>query len=57
MHCLTACGQWAVELLLCTASLPMGSGQWNSFYALPHCQGFAVAVHAPYNISALHCFL
>ena len=27
MHCLTAWGQWAVELLQCTASLPEGSGQ------------------------------
>ena len=25
MHCLTAWGQWAVELLQCTASLPWGS--------------------------------
>ena len=27
MHCLTAWGQWAVDLLQCTASLPGGSGQ------------------------------
>ena len=39
MHCLTASGQWAVELLQCTASLPGGSGQRNSSYALPHCLG------------------
>ena len=39
MHCLTAQGQWAVKLLQCTASLPGGSGQWNSCYALPHCLG------------------
>ena len=32
-------GQWAVELLQCTASLPGGSGQWNSCNALPHCLG------------------
>ena len=37
MHCLTAWGQWAVELLQCTASLPGGSGQCNSCNALPHC--------------------
>ena len=29
-HCLTALGQWAVQLLQCTAPLPWGSGQWNS---------------------------
>ena len=29
-HCHTAWGQWAVELLQRTASLPGGSGQWNS---------------------------
>ena len=28
MHCVTTCGQRAVELLLCTARLPRGSGQW-----------------------------
>ena len=49
-HCLTAVGQWAVkrfvltaqgqwagELLRNTASLPSGSGQWNSFCILPLC--------------------
>ena len=39
IHCLTARGQWAVQLLQCTASLPWGSGQWNSCNALPHCLG------------------
>ena len=29
IHCLTAQGQWAVELLLNTASPPGGSGQWS----------------------------
>ena len=28
-----------VQLLQCTASLPGGSGQWNSCNALPHCPG------------------
>ena len=53
MHCLSACGQWAVQLLQykaalpggqwavqllqCIASLPSGSRQWNSCNALPHC--------------------
>ena len=37
MHCLTAWGQRAVQLLQCTASLPRGSGQCNSCNALPHC--------------------
>ena len=39
MHCLTALGQLAVELLQCTASLPGGSGQCNFCNALPHCPG------------------
>ena len=39
MHCLTAWGQWAVERLSCTTTLPGGSGQWNSCNALPHCLG------------------
>ena len=38
MHCLTAWGQWGVELLQCTASL-RGSGQRNPRNALPHCLG------------------
>ena len=37
MHCLTAFGQWIVQLLQCTAPLPGGSGQWNSCNALRHC--------------------
>ena len=39
MHGLTARGQWAVLLPLCTASLLRGSGQWNSCNALPRCLG------------------
>ena len=54
IHCLTAWGQWAVkplqypallpgewpvQLLQCTASLPRGSGQWNSWNTLPHYRG------------------
>ena len=39
MHCLTACGQWAVELLLCTATMSRGRGLWNPCNALPHCVG------------------
>ena len=34
MHCLTAWGQWAVELLQCTAPLPGGIGQCNFCNAL-----------------------
>ena len=30
MPCLTAWGQWAVQLLICTPTLPRGGGQWNS---------------------------
>ena len=36
MHCHTAGGQWAVQLLQRTATLPGGSGKWNSCNALPH---------------------
>ena len=50
MHCLTAWGQWGVELLQCTAALPGGSGQCNSCNALPHCLG-AVDSATP----AMHC--
>ena len=50
MHCHTARGQWAVELLLYTASLPKGSGQWKSCNALPHCLG-VVGSGTP----AMHC--
>ena len=50
MHCLTALGQWAVQLLQCTASLPRGSGQCNSCTTLPHCPG-AVGSATP----AMHC--
>ena len=39
MHCLTALGQWAVQLLQYTAALPGGSGQCNSCNAMPHCPG------------------
>ena len=45
-----AVGQWAVQLLQCAASLPGGSGQWNSCNALPHCQ-WAVGSATP----AMHC--
>ena len=30
IHCLTTWGQWAMELLQRTASLPRGTGQWSS---------------------------
>ena len=39
-----------MELLRCTASLPWGSGQWNSCNALPHYPG-AVGSLTP----AMHC--
>ena len=43
-------GQWAVQLLQCSGSLPWGSGQWNSCNALPHCP-WAVGSATP----AMHC--
>ena len=39
MHCHTAWGQWAVQLLGCNSTLPGGSGQWSSCNALLHRQG------------------
>ena len=36
MHCHTAWGQWVVENLQCTATLPRGGGQWNSCNARKH---------------------
>ena len=42
--------QWAVDLLQHTASLPGGSGQWNSCNTPPHCLG---AVGG--GPSAIHC--
>ena len=50
MHCLTAWGQSAVQLLQCTASVPWSSGQCNPCNALPHCPG-AVGSATP----AMHC--
>ena len=35
-RCLTACGQWAVEIVLCTDTLPGGIGQGNGIVAV-HC--------------------
>ena len=38
INCHTASGQWAVELMQDIASLPGGSGQWDSCNTLPHCR-------------------
>ena len=38
-HCHNAWRLWAVQLLLCTASLPRGNGQWSSCYAPLDCLG------------------
>ena len=37
MYGRTASGQRAVQLVQRTASLSVGSGQWNSCQAVPHC--------------------
>ena len=52
MQCLTAWGQWAVQLQLLprTASLPGGSRRCNFYNAQPHCLG-AVGSATP----AMHC--
>ena len=39
MQCRIAWGEWAVQLLQCTPTLPWGSGRWNSYKALAHCPG------------------
>ena len=52
MHWRSARGQWVVQLLQYTASLPRGSGQWNSYQALPHFPG-AVGSGTP----AIHCLI
>ena len=41
---------WVVEILSCTATLPRGSGQWNSYNALHGCLG-AFGSGTP----AMHC--
>ena len=60
VHCTALCvpcrtalvgsGQWAVGLLECIATLPVGSGQCSSCNALPHCLG-ALGSGTP----AIHC--
>ena len=50
MHCLTARGHWAAQLLQCTASRPKDSGHCNFCNAVPHCLG-AVGSATP----AMHC--
>ena len=50
MHRHTASGQWAVDLLQCTAPLHAGSGECNSCNAVPHClvaAGGSPAMHRP----------
>ena len=49
MHCHTARGQWAVELMSCTATPHKGSGQWNPCNALPHCLGAVGSGTPPIN--------
>ena len=49
-HCHAAWGLWAVEILLRTAALPEGSGEWFSCRSLPPCLG-AVGRASP----AIHC--
>ena len=50
IHCRTAWGQPAVELLQHTATPPGGSGQWNFCSTLPQCPG-AVGSGPP----SVHC--
>ena len=49
-HCQAAWGLWAVEIVLRTASLPEGSGEWYSRRSLPPSLG-AVGRASP----AIHC--
>ena len=48
INCHTACGEWAVQLMQCTATPPGGRGQWNSYSGLPHCLG-AVGIASSCN--------
>ena len=50
MHRCPAWVKWAVQLLQRTASLPRGSGQWNSCNAVPHCLGVVGS-----GTAAMHC--
>ena len=50
MHRQTPRGEWAIELVPCTAKVHGGSGQCNSCNALPHYPG---AVGS--GTSAIHC--
>ena len=59
MHCLSALGQWVVQLLQHTASLPRCNGRWNSCNTRPHWLG-AVAIEilqptAPLPGGSGHC--
>ena len=49
-HCQAAWGLWAVEIVLHTAALHEGSGEWYSCHSLPPCLG-AVGRASP----AIHC--
>ena len=40
-QCHNAPGKWAMDLLLHTATVHGGSGQWNSCYPPPHCRAAA----------------
>ena len=48
MHCHAAWGQWAVQLLQCTASPHGCSGKWNFCNALPHYLG-------PWKVQLVQC--
>ena len=60
IHCLTAWGQWAVDLGQYTPSLPRGSGQSTSCNTLPHCLGAVgsepPAIQRPTGVVVV-CFL
>ena len=54
IQCLTAGGQRIMLFLQCTASLPGGSGHWDSCNALTHCQGAGAVRTAP---PAMRCLI
>ena len=56
MHRLAALGQWAVDLLLSSATLVRGNGAWNFCNALPRASGQGNSCNAlPHCRGAVGC--
>ena len=64
MHCVSIWGQWAMEVVHYTASLPGGSGQWNSCNTPPDRLGAVgsatparhyLTASRPWAVEEFHC--